>query len=120
MTSVCSLLPFCALVACQLPQVYAQKAKATELHLSGSIAEDQIYSFVYVPFEVPQDVISLYVLQNYSFRGAGNALDLGIFDPKGLDAINAKTGFTGSRGWSGGSRSNFTISAADATPGYVR
>ena len=61
---------------------------------------------------------SIYVLQNYSYKNAGNALDLGVFDPHGTSAINSLTGFSGSRGWSGGFRSNFTISASDATPGY--
>ncbi len=36
-----------------------------------------------------------------------NVLDLGIFGPSGF------------RGWSGGARRDFTLSAADATPGYV-
>ncbi|KIW92433.1 uncharacterized protein Z519_07417 [Cladophialophora bantiana CBS 173.52] len=90
----------------------------TNFTLTGHITPDQIFSFVYVPFNVSAEVTSIYVLQNYSFKGAGNSLDLGVFDPHGIAAINSETGYSGSRGWSGGFRNNFTISASDATPGY--
>lgn len=111
-----------ALLSLTTCTAYAQSTPPrppTNLTLSGHITPDQIFSFVYVPFNVSADVTSIYVLQNYSFKGAGNALDLGIFDPRGIGAIDSETGFTGSRGWSGGFRNNFTLSAADATPGYV-
>ncbi|KIX92844.1 uncharacterized protein Z520_11508 [Fonsecaea multimorphosa CBS 102226] len=90
----------------------------TNLTLTGHIPPDQLFSFVYVPFNVSAEVTSISVVQNYSFKGAGNALDLGVFDPHGIAPINSETGFSGSRGWSGGSRNNFTISGSDATPGY--
>ncbi|KIW22606.1 uncharacterized protein PV07_10887 [Cladophialophora immunda] len=90
----------------------------TNFTLTGHITPDQIFSFVYVPFNVSAEVTSMYVLQNYSFKGAGNSLDLGVFDPHGVAPINSETGFSGSRGWSGGFRNKFTISASDATPGY--
>ncbi|MFH5877704.1 hypothetical protein [Arthrobacter sp. NA-172] len=44
----------------------------------------------------------------------GNACDIGIFDEKGTDL--AGKGF---RGWSGGFRTEFSISAGDTTPGYL-
>lgn len=91
----------------------------TNLTLTGHITADEIFSFVYVPFNVSADVTSIYVLQNYSYKGAGNSLDLGVSDPHGTGAINSQTGFSGSRGWSGGFRNNFTVSAWDVTtPGY--
>jgi hypothetical protein len=115
-----SSLALYALASALTPSTLAQSTSRppTNLTLTGHITPDQIFSFVYAPFNVTSDVTSIYVLQNYSFKGAGNALDLGVFDPRGLAPINSETGFSGSRGWSGGFRNNFTISAYDATPGY--
>jgi predicted metal-dependent phosphoesterase TrpH len=93
-------------------------AKPQELTLTGHIDPAEVFSFVYVPFGVPPGVTNITVLQNYSSKGAGNSLDLGVFDPLGTGSISSLTGYTGSRGWSGGFRSNFTISADGATPGY--
>jgi hypothetical protein len=45
----------------------------------------------------------------------GNALDIGMFDDSGIGLGNAR----GFRGWSGGARTSFAISATDATPGYL-
>jgi hypothetical protein len=48
-------------------------------------------------------------------RVRGNALDIGVFSPAGVQLGNQR----GFRGWSGGFRDRFTISAAAATPGYL-
>ena len=72
--------------------------------------------FVYLPVQVPAGRTRLAVRYSYD-RGAvpagttGNACDIGIFDTRGTA--------TGLRGWSGGARDRFEISAADATPGYL-
>lgn len=89
----------------------------TQIHLSGHIDPSEVFSFVYAPFNVTSDVTSIYALQNYSLKG-NNSLDLGVFDPRGTAAIDALTGYSGSRGWSGGFRSNFTVGVNEATPGY--
>lgn len=75
--------------------------------------------YVYLPVRVPEGVREITV--SYTFDEPevpdgvqGNALDIGIFDERGTDA-----GGRGFRGWSGGSRSTFTISAENATPGYL-
>lgn len=86
--------------------------------LTGHIDPSQVYSFVYVPFDVEPGTTSIYVLQNYSAKGAGNSLDLGIFDQRGYQLAGAMNDTFGSRGWSGGFRNNFTITPAGATPGY--
>lgn len=86
--------------------------------LTGHIDPSQVFSFVYVPFEVEPETTSIYVLQSYSSKGAGNSLDLGIFDQRGYSLMDAQNGTTGSRGWSGGFRNNFTITPSWATPGY--
>ncbi|EAL86144.1 hypothetical protein KXW29_007152 [Aspergillus fumigatus] len=86
--------------------------------LTGHIDPSQVFSFVYVPFEVEVGTTSIYVVQNYSNKGRGNALDLGVFDQRGYQMMDAQSGTTGSRGWSGGFRNNFTITPTWATPGY--
>ncbi|KUL84859.1 hypothetical protein ZTR_08257 [Talaromyces verruculosus] len=86
--------------------------------LTGHIDPSQVYSFIYVPFDVEVGTTSIYVLQSYSDKGKGNALDLGIFDQRGYQLMDAHNGTSGSRGWSGGFRNNFTITPSWATPGY--
>ena len=60
----------------------------------------------YLPVEVKPGTAALRVTLSYS-RDGGAVLDLGCFGPSGF------------RGWSGGARSSFVISAAGATPGYL-
>ncbi len=59
----------------------------------------------YLPVEVPPGSSALRVELEYNAAGAG--LDLGCFDQAGF------------RGWSGGARRSFTITATSATPGYL-
>jgi hypothetical protein len=77
-----------------------------------------IYRWAYLPFDVPPGVQRIRVTTShdkFSAAGVGNVLDLGIFGPAGYDLGNAE----GFRGWSGGARDRFEISAAYATPGYL-
>ncbi|GAA1032637.1 CehA/McbA family metallohydrolase [Virgisporangium ochraceum] len=72
-----------------------------------------IDQWVYLPFEVPAGTRRITVAAAHQrFTAvpwvARNVLDLGLFGP---DADL--------RGWSGGARLRFTVSAGDATPGYV-
>jgi hypothetical protein len=76
--------------------------------------------WVYIPVEVPAGVNRITVAYGYDRPAPpagyeGNALDIGIFDEGGHGLGNAR----GFRGWSGGFRTSFTISASDATPGYL-
>src|SRR5215813_7905211 len=59
----------------------------------------------YLPFEVPTGTIALRVELGYDISAA--VLDLGCFGPAGF------------RGWSGGARRSFVITAGSATPGYL-
>jgi hypothetical protein len=92
--------------------------RSTKQILTGHINPEQVFSFVYIPFEVKTGTTSIYVLQSYSDNGNGNSLDLGVFDQRGHHIMDGQNGTSGYRGWSGGFRSNFTISPAGATPGY--
>lgn len=78
----------------------------------GHIAPDAP-DWVYVPFEVPDGVTEIHVKYDYN-KSTENLLDIGAFDPDGHELGND----AGFRGWSGGARTEFFISAAEATPGY--
>ncbi|REF34913.1 CehA/McbA family metallohydrolase [Thermasporomyces composti] len=76
--------------------------------------------WVPVPVDVPDGVREIVVRYTYDNPSAGtgapgNALDIGIFDPRGHER-GAAHGF---RGWSGGARESFSISRSTATPGYL-
>ncbi len=83
-------------------------------HLPTGVAD-----FVYLPVEVPRGVRQIAVSYTYDRPAVpagtlGNACDIGIFDQHGTEV-----GGRGFRGWSGGARTEFAISAAEATPGYI-
>lgn len=74
----------------------------------------------YLPVEVPRGVREIEVSYAYEKTDTGlgfstNVIDIGIFDPSGFDLGQAD----GFRGWSGGARDSFRISARRATPGYL-
>ncbi|MCX2968257.1 MULTISPECIES: CehA/McbA family metallohydrolase [Streptomyces] len=75
--------------------------------------------FVYLPVEVERGVHEIAVSYTYDKPEVppgtpGNALDIGVFDERGT-ALPGR----GFRGWSGGFRDAFAISAERATPGYL-
>jgi hypothetical protein len=78
-----------------------------------------IDQWAYVPFDVPAGINRIEVSTShdqFSLLGIGrNVLDLGIFGPAGHEPGNA----AGFRGWSGGTRAGFMLSAVNATPGYL-
>jgi hypothetical protein len=83
-------------------------------HLPTGVAD-----FVYLPVEVPRGVRQIAVSYTYDKPAVppgvlGNACDIGVFDQRGTEL-----GGRGFRGWSGGARTEFAISADQATPGYL-
>jgi hypothetical protein len=75
--------------------------------------------WAYLPVEVPDGVAELVVACRFDRPEPppglpGNALDVGIFDPRGHGP-----GGAGFRGWSGGARDRFAIGAGAATSGYL-
>jgi hypothetical protein len=78
-----------------------------------------IDQWAYVPFDVPAGVRRISVSTSHDtftlFGVARNVLDLGIFGPAGHELGHA----AGFRGWSGGARDRFMLSAYDATLGYL-
>ncbi len=94
-----------------------------QLTLTGHVTpEDKAQSdYLYAPFDLPQPARRLEVRYHYTARMShdrvegGNVIDIGIFDPRGSDF----PGGAGFRGWSGSDRQTFTITATEATPGYI-
>ena len=91
------------------------------LRLQGHIsaAEVRRSPYLYLPVPVPPRASRLHVSYEYSDpvtapfgMGPGNTVDIGIFDSRGHDFIDA----AGFRGWSGGARSEFFIAPHEATP----
>lgn len=78
-----------------------------------------IDQWAYVPFDVRPGASRISVTASYEeFEVPGvtsQVLDLGLFDAAGWDSGDV----AGFRGWSGGARRSFTVSAGDATPGYL-
>jgi predicted metal-dependent phosphoesterase TrpH len=107
-----------AVVVDPLSFAYAAGGAQTRT-ISGRIGYGEA-DWVYIPVVVPQGVRQIAVSYTYDRPtpppGAlGNALDIGIFDESGY-RLGDPSGF---RGWSGGFRTSFAISRAEATPGYL-
>lgn len=84
----------------------AQERKP-DLVLKGTIGEADRETYVEVPFTVPAGVIRVSVDFHYTGHEKQTTIDLGLLDTEGF------------RGWSGGNKSAFTVSEADATPSYL-
>jgi hypothetical protein len=69
--------------------------------------------YQYVPFNVPAGTTRLHVTYQYDKANGDNVVDLGVFEPGSLDL-----GTAAFRGYTGGARSEFTLTAATATQGY--
>jgi predicted metal-dependent phosphoesterase TrpH len=87
--------------------------------VTGTFTPD-IPDWYYLPVQVPAGVNRIDVSYSYDRPAVppgvrGNACDIGMFGPEGFELGNRR----GFRGWSGGFRTSFSISASDATPGYL-
>jgi len=94
------------------------------LRLQGHVPRERARSdpYLFLPFSVPAGARRIHVAYEYSEPvtapmglGPGNAVDIGIFDSRGRDFLDAP----GFRGWSGAARSEFEITEDGATPGYI-
>ncbi len=101
------------------PMRFAAAADGEQTQVITGHLETGAPDFVYLPVEVPRGVREIAVSYSYDRPPVppgtpGNALDLGVFDQRGT-ALRGP----GFRGWSGGFRTSFAISASEATPGYL-
>ncbi|HBY96078.1 MAG: CehA/McbA family metallohydrolase [Ardenticatenaceae bacterium] len=94
---------------------------AQTITLEGTFRLEQEKTYAHLPFDVPDGATQIEVRYAYSNRigsspllTGGNTIDLGVFDARGIEFLNA-----GFRGWSGSERDSFVISETAATPGYL-
>ena len=106
-----NLILFCILVFINLKSL-AETTKPN-LILRGQVTGINNNSYILVPFNVPPGIERLSVEFNYTGKSEKTTIDLGIVGPGSFDSP------TGFRGWSGGNKTYFTLSATDATPSYI-
>ena len=89
--------------------------------LEGFLAPEMAGNYYNVPFQMPVGVCRVEVCYEYDAEigsdrdlTGGNTLDIGIFDPRGVEFPG-----DGFRGWSGSARHQFSIAFDEATPGYL-
>lgn len=75
--------------------------------LKGELTRASFEHYTEVPFDLPAGVTRLTIRFSYAGKEQRSVIDLGLRDPQRF------------RGWSGGTRSRMTLSAEDATPGYL-
>lgn len=81
--------------------------RAPDLVLKGQITGADHQTYKPVTFDVPAAVRRLTVAFDYSGKEQKTVIDLGLMDPERF------------RGWSGGNKRVFTLSAQDATMSYL-
>ncbi len=84
------------------------RASQPDLVLKGHLTNSNHQTYIQVPFDVPQQTQRITVKFDYSGKQERSVIDLGLTGPDGRLL-----------GWSGGNKSEFTISAVDATPSYI-
>jgi hypothetical protein len=94
--------------------------QTSSLEFSGTFTGVGTPDWHYLPFEVPDGVRAIAVSYDAPATSTGlgfsvNVVDIGIFDPSGIELGNTE----GFRGWSGGARKSFRIATDAATPGYL-
>lgn len=88
------------------------RAEQPDLTLSGKLDGKDNQTYKLVPFDVPAGVDRITVDFAYTGKEQKTTVDLGLLGPGGFK----NNAF---RGWSGGNKSRFTVSATDATPSYL-
>lgn len=81
--------------------------RTPDLVLRQTIPSSQNHRFLTVPFRVLPGTLRISMQFDWTGRESRTALDVGLLGP------------TGFRGWSGGDKSEFTLSRDDATPSYL-
>jgi hypothetical protein len=81
--------------------------RAPDLVLKGELSFADYETYRRAPFVVPAGVKRLTVVFSYTGKADHTVIDMGLWDPQRF------------RGWSGGARDRFTISAEDTTPAYL-
>ena len=104
-TIVRLLALFCTLWICS--PAMALPSRPPELVLTGTIIGTDHETYKAVKFDVPAGTKRIGVDFAYTGREDKTTVDLGLRDPERF------------RGWSGGNKAQFTVSASDSTPSYL-
>ncbi len=91
----------------------ASAQQAPDRILRGELDGRDNRSYRSVPFQVPAGVSRITIDFAYTGKEQHTTVDLGLLGPEGF------RGQGGFRGWSGGNKHVFTVSATDATPSYL-
>jgi predicted metal-dependent phosphoesterase TrpH len=86
----------------------AQAERTPDLVLRGTLTHADHETYRMLSFAVPAGVHRITVEFSYTGQEHHTTVDLGLFGPNGF------------RGWSGGNKSSFAVSANDATPSYLK
>ncbi|MDY6947211.1 MAG: CehA/McbA family metallohydrolase [Pseudomonadota bacterium] len=92
--------------------VHAAQSRAPDLVLRDTVPDAAFRSYRLLPFDVPAGVEALEIRFDYSGRDVRTTIDVGLLGPG--DRFDDEF-----RGWSGGNKRSFTLSASDATPSYL-
>ncbi|HVI56817.1 MAG TPA: CehA/McbA family metallohydrolase [Luteibacter sp.] len=91
----------------------AAAERAPDLTLRGALSGKDQHTYREVPFDVPKGTTRITIDVAYTGRDEKTTIDLGLLGPTGF------AGQDGFRGWSGGSKRRFTVSATDATASFL-
>ena len=96
--------PFCVSAESAIPR--------PDITLEGRITGSDNKTYRELPFQVPENTTRITIEFDYD-RADKTTIDLGLIGP---GDFLSRDGF---RGWSGGNKRVFTVSAADVTPSYL-
>jgi hypothetical protein len=91
---------------------HAAESRAPDLVLRDTIPDAAYRTYRLLPFDVPAGVKALEVRFDYTGRDVRTTIDVGLLGPG--EKFDSEF-----RGWSGGNKRAFTLSASDATPSYL-
>ncbi|MET0533934.1 MAG: CehA/McbA family metallohydrolase [Steroidobacter sp.] len=104
---------FLSLLATLLLAITAVAAeREPDLTLRDTVTDAAYRTYRLLPFEVPGGVKAIEIRFDYTGREAKTTIDVGLLGP-------GETFDQTFRGWSGGNKRAFRISASDATPSYL-
>jgi len=102
------LLSARAILAALALTLFATPAAAKpDIVLKGAITGADNGGYKDLPFKVPAGIVRITITFSHTGAAQHTVIDLGLFDNERF------------RGWSGGDKTTFTVSATDATPSYL-
>ena len=78
-----------------------------DLVLHRTVTYEDRQTYIELPFDVPDGVTRVTIESSYTEGDKHTTIDLGLLDGERF------------RGWSGGNKTSFTLSEADASPSYL-